>query len=692
MKLKVNSVIRLYSTALVGDNLLDYNPSGVGDLTKQQFQTQFDSAFDILQINGNGFTTFTVSDARAVKFSIGALTIVLPALAENLFDKNLLRCICDDGTHYFDIISITSLNDGQSPSCELVCSENFYYSYLFEIRKSFEQAGECIYSRAHINRFSGVSSGKIVQIPDEEGSTGTIFNTYRNYEYVDNNRKILWLYVTVDEDTKVSVRYKDKVVQNVKYDAPKSAFSQGRRVFTFPYGYFENHLINEIKGCHIQYDDFLSPIYMDIKFNISSADSTHIIDMYISNTPPPFDFFYSRTDGIVIVKNTAVYELLDMNDKQLNFGGEFLACSPMTHQSEEIPDSPGTFQQGEFAYSKTFGTLGEHSATDIKNWNNGRFLDPALDLYPFKELYTLTGEVLYQPVRTMEKFDTLEYYYYRTYNIRCTSRITENEPAKFYLNFWGNCNGYMYLEKDNITTFYRNNGSQYVAKMNARRIGDVLGIVSGGVEAYLGGATTGMNKTKTYTNVPLRNARGQYTGKTKQMLSGTSVTAPTPTQVADASFGGINGIARSTADFVSSFLEEEALKADLANSQNEYQNVESQMYPSCQIMNIWVKEPDVDSEEYLMAVNELYYYGYTRKITGWLGSNTRNIYDYKQCLVIYNNITSNQYVNDFVTNALSNGVTFWHLENLSQLDADYQAQISKYASKYHIANYEPQLD
>ena len=102
--------------------------------------------------------------------------------------------------------------------------------------------------------------------------------------------------------------------------------------------------------------------------------------------------------------------------------------------------------------------------------------------------------------------------------------------------------------------------------------------------------------------------------------------------------------------------------------------------------------PDLLSNEFEKSAEELYYFGYLRNEIDICGNNYRKFYDYKKVSNIYSDITNIPDANFEIVNALSDGATFWHLENLVSLTSEQKTQIATTCNKYGIANYEPERD
>lgn len=687
MKLKPNSVIRLYSTALVGNNLPDYYLGRTSNSTRADFQNGFDSTFDLIQIKGNGFISFNITDVRAVKFGTGSISLVLPVGAEKIIDKNLLRCICDDGTHYFNIEAINSLNDNaQNPSCEVFCNENFYYTYLYEIQLGLEKT-YATFARRHVHIFEEDTTDYKV-ISGVEGSLSSNFNTFITKQRDFNAYSILWLYVTFDEDVTFDTLYNGVSKEKQYADfMTMDSYGQNRRVFAIPYGMFINGHI-EMFSESSNYISKVKVIYSSGSFQsfnpnfalTPGAFGVYVIDAFVTNIKPSF-----KVDVDIANKTLILYDVARCSPKTAD--GKALMkgyCYPSFASTLD-----GSNMNVPFSFSETFANF-KTTYEEQRNFNVAIYKDPALFLFPYFRIFTLNGELQYTPIKTGETLKCTITSYYRTLNAEIKGMI--NDTNIFYLNFWENANSFYIIDKDTVLTFYRNNGNQYKTKMTTRRINDALGVAQSAVATAAGVAGLEGNVTKTYTNVPLRNAKGQYTGQTKRMLSGTSTDPISVSQIVGASSGGVGNILSGAVDFVSSFFEEDALKNDLANAQNEYQNVDSQTYPSCQCMVFMENSPDISSPEYLNAVLDLYYFGYARKDYGIIGENTRQYYDFKKCGTIYGTIVSNQFASSAIISALQNGTTFWHIDFFNEIeDNSLVSQIVTTANKYGLANFDSNI-
>lgn len=687
MKLKPNSVIRLYSTALVGNNLPDFYLGRTSESPRVDFQNAFDSTFDLIQIKGNGFISFNITEVRAVKFGTGSISLVLPVGAEKIIDKNLLRCICDDGTHYFNIEAINSLNDNtQNPSCEVLCGENFYYTYLYEIQLGLEKT-YATFARRHVHIFEEDTSDYKV-ISGIEGSLSSNFNTFITKQRDINAYSILWLYVTFDEDVVFDTLYDGNTKRNQYADfETQDSYGQNRRVFAIPYGIFVNGSIEMFSELS-NYISQVKVIYPGGSFQTFNpgfaltpgAFGTYVIDAFVTNIKPAF-----KVDVDIENRTLILYAVPRCSPKTPD--GKALMkgyCYPSFASSLD-----GSKANVPFTFSETFANF-KTTFDEQANFNTAIYKNPALFLFPYFRIFTLNGELQYTPTKTGETLKCVITSYYRTLNAEVKGVI--NDTNIFYLNFWENANSFYIIDKDTVLTFYRNNGNQYKTKMTTRRINDALGVAQAAITTAAGAAGLEGNATKTYTNVPLRNTKGQFTGQTKRMLSSTSTDPVSASQVVSASSSGVGNILSGTVDFVSSFFEENALKNDLSNAQNEYQNVDSQTYPSCQCMIFMESSPDTSSPEYLNAVLELYYFGYARKDYDIIGKNTRQYYDFKKCGTIYGTITSNQFASSAIISALQNGTTFWHINFFNEIEDDaLVSRIVTTANKYGLANFDTNI-
>ena len=684
MKLIENSTITLYKIPFVDENLFDFHDNSVNS---EEFSTNFHSALYTFATIANRLL-FTLSDARSIKITDASLQLVLPIKKSRIEGYTLIECKTNE-LHlgftdyvYFNIDSITSLNDNDTnPSCQLFCSINYYYSYLFDIQLSMENT-QVNFSSHHVNRYVIKSGSDTAVIRfGVEGCTGVTFNNQiKKTDYIFS---VLWLYVAVDEDTQLKLAgYEDR---NIGYNLNVTNFNCERRLYVLPYGIISDNSIKRFTSVTYRYRKSTETVNTVSTFPVYRLlFSNNLIDAFITNEQPPISYYVDNNDNIT-VDMPPLHLTQKVGNTTVRVSSSYFvpaSSASLTVYKKDgdniVPDFSIECSErpnsNKWNYAKVFAGVNTN-VEELKIFNPES--DPAFGLYPFTSISTIAGELTYAPTRFGETLNIDFYGYYRSINFIAKSIV--NQKQLFYLNSWENCDSFVYLEKDLASTFYRNNGGQYRVKMTTERAKAAVNIVSGFTKMGIAGA------------FPSVKAGQAFSGGNSLV----NKFVPGSIRPGALTFAGENSAAQATngiIDLVSSHAMKEAIDGDMNRAQNDYQNVTSQSFGSCQMFVFINETPNVDSEEFKQLAYQIYYYGYPREEIGMAGENNRIIYDYKKVSAIYSEITNNSAVSAYMKTILLNGATFWHLENLSSLTSDQKRQIITTANKYGIANYEPNLD
>ena len=704
MKLIENSTITLYKMPFVDSNLFDFHDNSVN---YEEFSTNFHAALFTFATAVNRIL-LSLSDVRAIKISDTSLQITLPIKKSRLEGFTLIECKTNElhGGYteyvYFNIDTITSLNDNDSnPSCKLFCSINYYYSYLFDIQISMANT-QVNFETHHVKRYTLTSGHNTAVINyGVEGCTGVTFTQHViRVDYAgDGVRRdnILWLYVVLDED----VKFRTKVGTNV-YEGPQtlkfySEFSDNQTVMAMPIGSITDDGVELLHSIKFDYTvDGQS--YTETIDNpaLGIENGNNIIDAYISNQKPSFDYQVTNLtiDGQkfpqVVIKGLPLraYQEVASAGRVYATASYAALCSNGTFVLKNV--------NGNDTLTTTIINLHKGRTTNIEdfaNTNSNRqqlsdfsyavLNDPAFGLYPFTYIGTICGEFIYYPSRFGEKFSINTNSYLRSINFVCKSEI--NNKQIFYINSWSQPSSFARLSKDVMTTFYRNNSGQYRVKMTTDRAKSFVQIATGLDVAKYNMYARGRAGFDYFDTRSLMNTlvSGGMTGQ-----QGMNLNASGAMFQANA-IRAAGSVANGVIDLVSSHAMKNARDYDMANSQNDYQNIASNQYGDCQTFIKMYYTPNKDSEEFKQLAYQIYYYGYPREEIGIAGDNNRIIYDYKKVSAIYSEITNNSSVSEYMKIILLNGATFWHLENLASLTSDQKRQIITTANKYGIANYEP---
>lgn len=716
MKLIENSTITLYKIPFVDENLFDFhdNSTNLGE-----FSENFHSALFTFASSVRNIKMFPLSDARSIKITDASLQLILPIKKSRIEGYTLIECktneLHDGFTEYvyFNIYSITSLNDNDTnPSCQLFCSINYYYSYLYEIQKNLPNT-QVNFEMRHVRRYDKTSASTDFFIKKGvEGCTGVKFSQYIpkvNYWASSIGSNLLWLYITLDEDALfATASHQDTTklllgkVSRVYYNA----FCDTQRVIAMPLGFYSESGFEPCTAVRWIYtlngtsydetragDDYVR--YLGIE------SGNNIIDAYISNQAPPFDFVISVENGVkkVTIHAIPTVAVQKVTDKLVYT--TIVSCamcfSSLIVYSRE--DGGETFPQSietPFIKRKQHYDFANKNNTlnNLQKFEAGVFNDPAFDLYPFTKLSTVCGEFQYFPSRFKESFTINIYSYLRSVNFYCKSVIVSDDPELvpdkqlFYLNAFISPSSFARYSKDVMNTFYRNNSGQYRVKMTTERAKSVVQILTGVDTAKANMYARGRVG---YDYFDTRGAQNTLVGGVSYGTQGMAMNA-TGAGYSAAVSQALGNVANGIIDLVSSHAMKDARDFDMANAQDDYVNTTSNQYGDCQILTQVLYTPDKDSEEFKQLAYQIYYFGYPREEIGMAGENNRIIYDYKKVSAIYSEITNNAAVSAYMKIILLNGATFWHLENLNSLTSDQKRQIITTANKYGIANYEPNLD
>ena len=706
MKLIENSTITLYKIPFVDENLFDFHDNSVNC---EEFSTNFHSALYTFATIPN-ILLFPLSDVRSIKITDASLQIVLPIKKSRLEGFTLIECKTNE-LHpgfteyvYFNINSITSLNDNDTnPSCQLFCSINYYYSYLFDIQLSLSNT-QVNFEMRHVRRYDKTSASTNFFIKKGvEGCTGVKFSQYIpkvNYWASSIGSNLLWLYITLDEDALFATASHEDVtkfllgkVSQVYYNA----FCDTQRVIAMPLGFYSEsgfepctavRWIYTLNGT--SYDETREGDNYARYLGIVSGNN--IIDAYISNQAPPFDFVTSVENGVKkvtihAIPTVAVHKVTDKLVYTTTVSCAMCFSSLMIYTREDGGETfPQSIETPFIKRKQHYNFANKNSTLDnLQNFEGSVFNDPAFDLYPFTKLSTICGEFQYFPSRFTESFTINIYSYLRSVNFYCKSVIVSDDPELvpdkqlFYLNAFISPSSFARYSKDVMNTFYRNNSGQYRVKMTTERAKAAVNIISGITKMGIAGAFPSVKAGQAFS-------RGN---------SLVNKFVPSSISPGALTFAGENSAAQAAngiIDLISSHAMKDARDFDMANAQDDYVNTTSNQYGDCQILTQVLYTPDKDSEEFKQLAYQIYYFGYPREEIGMAGENNRIIYDYKKVSAIYSEITNNASVSAYMKIILLNGATFWHLENLASLTSDQKRQIITTANKYGIANYEPNLN
>ena len=711
MKLIENSTITLYKIPFVDENLFDFHDNS---LNSEEFSTNFHSALYTFATIANRLL-FPLSDARSIKITDASLQIVLPIKKSRLEGFTLIECKTNElypgfTTYvYFNIVSITSLNDNdKNPSCQLFCSINYYYSYLFDIQLSLPNT-QVNFEMHHVKRYEKTTNVELPLSPilGVEGCAGVKFSQYNSF--VDYPKQpngqpggnVLWLYITLDNNAQFEQAKNNEIIYGtvgaVEFG---TVFGDRQRVIACPIGYYSDRGFEPFKYSRWVYSlngEQRNEIHQQLFFGIS--DGNNVIDAYYSNQEPPFEYslnYYS--DGIndyliPVISSIPLIPAQKINNNYVVttyipggccFAGtiSFVDKDGVGLFAETIKDN----YKGKRDRNYSFATE-RTSISKLQDFSTSVFDDPAFNLYPFTKLSTICGEYKYFPSKFREKFTITSYSYLRSINFICLSTVTDNNKI-FYLNAFISPSSFARYSKDVMNTFYRNNSGQYRVKMTTERSKSVVQILTGVDTAKANMYARGRVG---YDYFDTRGAQNTLVGGVSYGTQGMAMNA-TGAGYSAAVSQALGNVANGIIDLVSSHAMKDARDFDMANAQDDYVNTVSNQYGDCQILTPVLYTPNKDSEEFKQLAYQIYYFGYPREEIGMAGENNRIIYDYKKVSAIYSEITNNAAVSAYMKIILLNGATFWHLENLNSLTSDQKRQIITTANKYGIANYEPNLD
>ena len=690
MKIVDISDITLYKFPFVGNNLLDFKNNAT---YFEDFQLRFhDNLMKLFSGIVDATKIYETSNVRAFKVNGDYMEMVLPDTSDYVRLYSIIEILTFDGAveryYYFNINSVESLKDGVQGSgqsaCRIRCSINYYYTFLYEIQKGLVNT-RALFSRHHVRRFN--KSGDVaIPISGLEGSIGSTFNTY--FVAKPNKKEILWLYLVFDDG--INGVHSGDIQEEKKgfFTSDKEgSLMQGRLVFCYPLTIFDGeNFYKPISKATYSFDG------VDYEVNMRpSFGKIAIYDAFVSNIPPRISYNFSEGNNNIVFL-CAPFNILLKDSASDNyshiasdlipcFEGGFTTYSPTSHY--DIPINYNAF----VTKTKTYGD-GNYQISSLKQFIPS--LDPAFNLYPFTKTGTLNGEVQYTPTRFNETFTTKVLSYYRCINAITEAHVPSITSRIYYLNTWANINGFYFYTSDRAAEFYRNNGAQLQVKYTSERFKSGMSILTGASQAGIGEMISSSAFGSQKVTIPGYMSGGKavspYTTTIPTIDSDRYIAGQT------RSLGGFSTAAQSTIDLIASFANEEALKLDLANAQDNAYNVTSTAFQNSQMYVFFDYTPDLLSNEFKKSAEELYYFGYLRNEIDICGNNYRKFYDYKKVANIYSDITNIPDANFEIVNALSDGTTFWHLENLLSLTSEQKTQIATTCNKYGIANYEPELD